>query len=140
MGLIVHVIISMAILSMPAMKPSWKSLTVIWHVPACSPTYSAILRPRVRPGFCITSYSHPGLSGHVVPGISDHDAVLLEVNMSPRCPPKPPRKILQYHKADFDGLRSHLFSFVTTFHHFRWLNRHPLRPLTFGPAPALAVC
>ena len=45
-------------------------------------------------------------------GISDHDAVLFEVNMSPRCPPKPPRKILQYHKADFDGLRSHLSSIV----------------------------
>ena len=51
---------------------------------------------------------------HVVPGISDHDAVLFEVNMSPTCPPKP-RKILQFHKADFDGLRSHLSSFATTY-------------------------
>ena len=28
---------------------------------------------------------------------------------------KPQRKTLQYQKADFDGLRSHLFSFVTTY-------------------------
>ena len=38
---------------------------------------------------------------HVVPGISDHDAVLFEVNVSPTCPPKP-RKI-------------HLSSFATTY-------------------------
>ena len=50
-----------------------------------------------------------------MPGIRDHDAILFEVNMSPKCPPKPPRKILQYHKADFDGLRSHLSSFANAY-------------------------
>ena len=61
--------------------------------------------------------SHPTVIQvcHVVPGISDHDAVLFEVNMSPKCPPKPPRDLLQFHKADFDGLRSHLSSFATTY-------------------------
>lgn len=61
--------------------------------------------------------SHPTViqACHVVHGISDHDAVLFEINMSPKCPLKPPRKILQYHKGDFDGLRSHLSSFATTY-------------------------
>ena len=47
---------------------------------------SAILGSPIRPGFS----SHPTViqACHVVPGISDHDAVLFEVNMSPKCPPK----------------------------------------------------
>ena len=33
------------------------------------------------------------------------------------CPvaPKPPRKRVQYHKAEFDGLRSHVSSFANTY-------------------------
>ena len=48
-----------------------RSLWQIWPVPACSLTYrgSAILRSPVKPGLCLTSYSHP--SCHVVPGISN---------------------------------------------------------------------
>ena len=48
---------------------------------------------------------------HVTPGISDHDAILFEVDLSPKYTPKPPRKVYQFHKADYDGLRFHLPSF-----------------------------
>ena len=48
---------------------------------------------------------------HVTPGISDHDAILFEVDLSPKYTPKPPRKVYQFHKADYDGLRFHLSSF-----------------------------
>ena len=48
---------------------------------------------------------------HVIPGISDHDAILFEVDLSPKYTPKPPRKVYQFHKADYDGLRSQMSFF-----------------------------
>ena len=48
---------------------------------------------------------------HVIPGISDHDAILFEVDLSPKYTPKPPQKMYQFHKADYDGLRSQMSSF-----------------------------
>ena len=47
----------------------------------------------------------------VTPGITGHDAILFEVDLSPKYKPKPPRKVYRFHKADYDGLRSHLSSF-----------------------------
>ena len=73
------------------------------HVHSTTRPYSSSLLDLV-----FASYPTVIQACHVLPGTSDHDAVLFEVNVSPRCPPKPPQKILQYHKADFDGLRSHL--------------------------------
>lgn len=44
----------------------------------------------------------------VIPGISDHDAVLVVINTSARMKTQKPRKIHLYKKADWDGLRSHI--------------------------------
>lgn len=38
-----------------------RSLWQIWSISACSLTNSTILRPPIRPGFCSTSHSHPGV-------------------------------------------------------------------------------
>ena len=61
---------------------------------------------------------------HVTPGISDHDAILFEVDLSPKYTPKPPRKVYQFHKADYDGLRFHLSSFSN-----QYLTSDPIRGL-----------
>ena len=54
--------------------------------------------------------SNPGIikACHVTCGISDHDAILFEVDISPKFTPKPPRKMYQFHKGDFVGLKSSL--------------------------------
>ncbi|XP_048586171.1 uncharacterized protein LOC125568296 [Nematostella vectensis] len=62
--------------------------------------------------------SNPGLiqACHVTNGLSDHEgAVLFEVDTSPKYTPKAPHKIYQYHKADYDGLRSYLSTFGTDY-------------------------
>ena len=48
---------------------------------------------------------------HVIPGISDHDAILFEVDVAPKFAPKPPRRVYQFHKGEYEGLRAHLSSF-----------------------------
>lgn len=45
---------------------------------------------------------------HVTCGISDHDATLFEIDISPKFTPKPPRKIYQFHKGDFVDLKASL--------------------------------
>ena len=102
-GLTGHVITSMATLSMPVSKPSYKSLTNM----ACPQHVHSPTRPSSGHRLHLVFASHPTViqACHVVPSISDHDTVLFEV----KCPPKPPPKILQYHKADFDGLGSQGF-------------------------------
>ncbi|XP_060608341.1 uncharacterized protein LOC132760373 [Ruditapes philippinarum] len=45
---------------------------------------------------------------NVIPGISDHDAVLVDTNTSARIKLQKPRKIHLYNKADWDGLRLHM--------------------------------
>jgi hypothetical protein len=41
----------------------------------------------------------------VEPGISDHNLVLFDINMTPRLQKKPPRKIYKYSKADTDDIK-----------------------------------
>ncbi|XP_048579020.1 uncharacterized protein LOC125560735 [Nematostella vectensis] len=57
--------------------------------------------------------SKPGLVNacHVTSGLSDHSAVLFEVDLAPKYIPKPPRKIYLYHKADIAALKEHIASF-----------------------------
>ena len=43
----------------------------------------------------------------VIPGISDHDAVFAEVDISPRKNIQKPRIIPLFKKADWEGMRSH---------------------------------
>ena len=66
----------------------------------------------VRVGHWIL-YFPPALtmSKLTIPGISDHDAILFEVDLSPKYIPKPARKMYQFHKADYDGLRSQMSFF-----------------------------
>ncbi|XP_060582784.1 uncharacterized protein LOC132739146 [Ruditapes philippinarum] len=45
---------------------------------------------------------------NVIPGISDHDAVLVDTNTSARIKLQKPRKIHLYNKADWDGLMLHM--------------------------------
>ena len=51
----------------------------------------------------------------VIPGISDHDIPLLDVSTRVLLNKRSPRKILQYHKANFEGLVKSLADFSTTF-------------------------
>ena len=52
---------------------------------------------------------------HVVPGINDHDAILFEIDVRPKFTVKPPRKVLQHHKGDYDGIRSNMASFANSY-------------------------
>ena len=52
---------------------------------------------------------------HVVPSISDHDAILFEIDVSPKFTAKPPRKVLQHHKGDYDGIHSNMASFADSY-------------------------
>ena len=40
-----------------------------------------------------------------------NDAILFEVDVSPKFAPKPPTRVYQFHKGDYEGLRAHLSSF-----------------------------
>ena len=44
----------------------------------------------------------------VIPGLADHDAVLVEGNISPIVNKQTPRRIYPFWRADWDGLRAHL--------------------------------
>ena len=46
--------------------------------------------------------SSPNLIENIqtVPGISDHLAIIFDVNLKPHIPKKPSRKVYQFHKAD----------------------------------------
>ena len=47
----------------------------------------------------------------VIPGVSDHDAVLTEINIKPLRNKQTPRKIPLYKKADWEGLKEHIYEF-----------------------------
>ena len=47
----------------------------------------------------------------VIPGVSDHDAVLTELNIKPLRNKQTPRKIPLYKKADWEGLKKHISEF-----------------------------
>ena len=55
-----------------------------------------------------TSYSasNPNIvtSVEVVPGMSDHLAILTTVNIRPKAHTKPPHKVYRYKSANFDGV------------------------------------
>ena len=42
---------------------------------------------------------------HTIPGMSDHLAILFHINVKASRSFKPPNKIFDYKRADFDGLR-----------------------------------
>ena len=52
---------------------------------------------------------------HVTSGMSDHETVLFEVDVSPKYTPKRPHKIYQFHKGDFPSLRSSLSDFASAY-------------------------
>jgi len=67
--------------------------------------------------------SNPGIiqACHVTCGISDHDATIFEIDISQNFKPNPPpRKIYQFHKADFVGLKASLTTLS-----FDYLSTHP---------------
>ena len=47
----------------------------------------------------------------IIPGVSDHDAVLMRLNMKPLRNKQTPRKIPLYKKADCEGLKKHITEF-----------------------------
>ena len=47
----------------------------------------------------------------VLPGLADHDTVLVEGTISPIVNKQTPRKIYLFKRADWDGLRAHMESF-----------------------------
>ena len=49
---------------------------------------------------------------HTTHGISDHDAILFEVDVTPKPATKPPRKVFQFHKGNYDGLCTRMASFA----------------------------
>ena len=52
---------------------------------------------------------------HVIPGISDHDAVFVEGNISPIINKQRQRLIPLYNQGDWDGLRAHMSNFADRF-------------------------
>ena len=52
---------------------------------------------------------------HTIPGISDHDIPLADCDIKPRYTKKPPRKVYNYKKADWDMLREEAKSFTADF-------------------------
>ena len=48
-------------------------------------------------------------------GMSDHDIVLIENELSPKRVPQPKRKVLLYKKGDYDGMKDELKSFQQEF-------------------------
>ena len=79
-----------------------------------------------RPASCRTLdlvfSSNPGIiqACHVTCGISDHDATIFEIDISQKFKPKPPRKIYQFHKDDFVGLKASLTTLFSDY-----LSPHP---------------
>ena len=52
---------------------------------------------------------------HVIPGISDHEAVFIESSLRPMKNTPAPRKIFQYRKADYEGFKRELNDFTPDF-------------------------
>ena len=52
---------------------------------------------------------------HVIPGISDHEAVFIESSLRPMKNTPAPRKIIQYRKADYEGFKRELNDFTPDF-------------------------
>jgi hypothetical protein len=50
----------------------------------------------------------------ILPGIADHDAVLVKGNISPIVNNQKPRKIYLFKRADWDGLRLHMENLENT--------------------------
>ena len=59
----------------------------------------------------ITNNSRLVTACRVIPGVSDHDAVLTEINIKPLRNKQTPRKIPLYKNADWEGLKKHIFEF-----------------------------
>ena len=51
----------------------------------------------------------------VIPGISDHEAVFIESSLRPMRVITPPRKVFQYRKADYEGMKQELKAFQIEF-------------------------
>jgi hypothetical protein len=54
-----------------------------------------------------------------LPGISDHEAVFLEISVRPKLNKQPRRKVHLYNKADWEGFKSHISKFASTFNRRR---------------------
>jgi len=52
----------------------------------------------------------------VIPGISDHDIPLLDISTRITLNKTTPRKIFQFHKANFEAIDEHITKFAKTFH------------------------
>ena len=52
---------------------------------------------------------------HVIPGIGDHEAVLIESRLRPMKKVTSPRKIFQYHKADYEGFKAEIRNYHSDF-------------------------
>ena len=52
---------------------------------------------------------------HITCGISDHDDALFETDISPSFSPKPRRKIYQFHKGDYSGLKESLSTLTSEY-------------------------
>ena len=51
----------------------------------------------------------------VIAGISDHEAVFIESSLRPMRVKTPPRKVFQYKKADYEGMKQELKAFQIEF-------------------------
>ena len=51
----------------------------------------------------------------VIPGISDHEAVFIESSLRPVRVKTPPRKVFQYRKGDYEGMKQELKAFQIEF-------------------------
>ncbi len=63
----------------------------------------------------LSTYPNSVLNTTTVSGISDHLAVVFEVNLKPSRVVKPPHKIYNYKKADFIGLNDHMLNSSSLF-------------------------
>ena len=52
-----------------------------------------------------SSYPNVISDVHTIPGMSDHLAILFQINVKASRPFKPPHKIFDYKRVDFDGLK-----------------------------------
>ena len=51
----------------------------------------------------------------VVPGMSDHDAIVFSFSINHVPDQQPPRKVFLYHKADVEGIKANLLNFQNSF-------------------------
>ena len=64
---------------------------------------------------CFTTIPDQIKEVDVVPGISDHDAVIIELDTAVKYCRKPPRLVYLYKKGDMDGVRKELEDFKDSF-------------------------